>query len=147
MKYTTEIEIRLPRQKVVARFDNLENLYKWQKALKSFENMSGVPGQAGARSKLVYNMNGRTMEMTETIVKRNLPDEFHGIYEAKGVWNSFENYFSEKDEKTTNWKTVSEFRFSSFAMKAMAFLLPGLFKKQTLKTMNDFKTFAESHAD
>ncbi|MEO2058942.1 MAG: SRPBCC family protein, partial [Mesonia sp.] len=37
----------------------------------------------------------------------------------------------------------SEFQFSSFAMKVMGFLMPGAFKKQSLKYMKDFKAFVE----
>ncbi len=145
MKYTTEVEINLPREKVIELFDSTENLYKWQKGLKSFDHISGDPGQEGAKSNLVYEMGKRRLEMTETITKRNLPDEFHGTYETKGVWNGFENYFIDKGEGKTLWRTESEFKSSSIMMKLMMTLMPGMFKKQTLKTMNDFKEFAENN--
>ena len=142
MKYNTEIIIDLPRDQVIELFDSVDNMYKWQKGLKKFEHLSGESGQEGAKSKLYYELGRRKIEMTETITKRNLPDEFHGVYEMQGVWNSFENYFIEEGDKT-KWKTISEFKSSSFAMKLMMSLLPGMFKKQTLTTMNDFKEFAE----
>jgi hypothetical protein len=141
MKYTSEVEINLPREKVIELFDNPDNMPKWQQGLVSFETIKGEQGEEGAQAKLKYKMGKREIEMIETITRRNFPDEFNGTYEAKGVFNVMENIFIDNG-KTTTWKTISEFRFKGF-MKLMALFMPGAFKKQTLKTMNDFKRFAE----
>jgi uncharacterized membrane protein len=146
MKYETEVEIALPREKVIELFDNTENLKKWQKGLLSFEHESGEAGNEGAVSRLKYKMGSREIEMTETITKRNLPEEFTGIYETKGMWNQHENYFKEDGEHATKWKTISEFKSDSFFMKMMMTLMPSSFKKQTKKMMIDFKNFAESES-
>ena len=87
-------------------------------------------------------MNGRKVEMVETITKRNLPDEFSGTYEAKGVFNIQENFFKEDEPGKTKWITNSEFQFSGF-MKLMGLFMPGAFKKETMKHMQSFKEFAE----
>ena len=52
------------------------------------------------------------------------------------------NYFREENGKT-RWISESEFQFSGFGMKLMGLLMPGAFKKQSLKYMEDFKNFAE----
>lgn len=143
MKYELEIIINKPREEVIKLFDNSENLKKWQKGLMEFEHVSGEPGQEGARSKLLYLMNGRETEMTEVITKRAFPEEFHGVYEAHGVYNIQENYFSEEGAGKTKWVSKSEFRFTSMLMKIMAFIMPGAFKSQSFKFMKSFKEFAE----
>ena len=66
MKYTTEIEINLPVEKVIELFDNSDNLSKWQPELISFKHLSGEPGQVGEKSKLRYRMGKREIEMMET---------------------------------------------------------------------------------
>lgn len=142
MKYTTTINIRQARDKVIALFDSVDNMYKWQPGLISFDHLSGDPGREGAKSRLTYKMGKREVEMIETITRRNFPDEFSGTYEARGVWNKQVNYFEVIDENSTRWTSVSEFRCSGF-MKIMCWLMPGAFKKQTLKLMNHFKEFAE----
>lgn len=142
MKYTLDIEIDLPRAKVVELFDNPDNLKKWQPDLVSFEHLSGDPGQVGAKSKLLHKMGKREVEMIETVTSRNLPDEFSGTYEAKGVWNLVENRFVEVDENKTKWILDTEFKCSGF-MRIMALLMPGMFKKQSFKFMQQFKEFAE----
>ena len=141
MKYTCELTIDLPRDEVIALFDDPDNLVKWQPGLKSFEHLSGEPGQSGAKSRLVYDEGGRRIEMIETIVERNLPETFAGTYETKGVWNSVSNHFLEEDGKT-RWVMDSDFRFSGY-MRLMLIFMRGAFRKQTEKTMRRFRDFAE----
>ncbi len=143
MKYTTELTIDLPRTKVIELFDSTENMYKWQKGLKSFEPISGEPGQEGARSKLVFDGRKGDLEMTETITRRNLPDEFHGIYEARGVYNEMYNYFAVIDENHTLWRTISIFKFRGL-MALMAPFMKSAFTGNTLLNMERFKNFAEN---
>ena len=143
MKYTTEVEINLPRKRVIELFDNPDNMPKWQPGLISFEHISGEAGQPGAKSRLKYKMGKREIEMIETVAIRDLPDEFSGYYETKGVWNEVKNYFSEIDSGKTKWKLEAEFKCSGF-MRLIALVMPGMFKKQTLKSMMDFKKFAEN---
>jgi hypothetical protein len=88
MKYTTEVEINQPVQKVVELFDNPDNMKEWMEGLQSFETISGTPGHEGSKAKFIYKMGKREIEMIETITKRNLPKEFTGTYEAKGVFNT-----------------------------------------------------------
>lgn len=142
MKYTHEIEINLPINQVIELFDNANNMKHWQPGLVSFEHLSGTPGQVGAKSKLKYKMGKREIEMIETITVKNLPEEFSGTYEAKGVFNIVKNFFSPLGENKTKYISECEFQFKGF-MKIIAFLMPGMFKKETAKYMKQFKEFAE----
>lgn len=144
MKYTVETTINLPRQKVIELFDNPDNLKHWMEGLISFEHLSGAPGMVGAKSKLTFQMGKRRMELIETITRRDLPDEFSGTYEANGVFNIQRNRFEIIDQNSTRYISETEFKFKGF-MKILAFLMPGAFKKQSMKYLLDFKKFAESH--
>ena len=143
MKYTSEIEINLPREKVIELFDNKANLKHWQEGLQSFEHLSGDPGTIGSKYTLKYKMGKRNIEMTETILKRE-SSNFDFLYEAKGVWNEVKNSFSEIDQNQTKWTIENDFRGKGM-MAIMMFLMPSMFKKQTMKFMNSFKKFTENH--
>ncbi|NAS11894.1 SRPBCC family protein [Poritiphilus flavus] len=143
MKYTTEITIDLPRTEFIKKLDNPENMRHWQRGLTEYKQISGNPGEEGAKMELHYKMGKREMVLVETIIKRNLPYEFHTTYDTKGVHNIQKNYFNDLDDHTTKWISESEFQFSGFMMKVMGFLMPGAFKKQSLKYLQDFKAFAE----
>ncbi len=145
MKYSNEIVIDLPREKVIELFDNVENLEKWQPGFLGFEHISGEPGKEGSKSKMMYQMGKRKVEMIETITKANFPTEFNGTYEAKNVFNIINNRFEQLSSSQTKWISHNEFKFSGF-MRIMGFLMPGAFSKQSYKYMEYFKDFAEKEA-
>jgi len=146
MKYTVSIDLELPRDRVVELFDDPDNLPKWQEGLVRFEPLEGTPGQPGARSRLVFQMGKRRIEMIETITERDLPDVFSGTYDAKGVHNVVSNRFLELGPQRTRWESQNEFRFQGF-MKLIGTLMKGSFPKQSLKYLQDFKAFAEEGKD
>ena len=143
MKYTCEITIDRPLAEVIEKMDNAENMKHWQRGLLGYEFTEGEPGQEGSKMRLNYKMGKREMSLTETIIKRNFPNEFHANYDTKGVHNIQENFFNETADGKTSWRSETEFQFQGFGMKLMGWLMPGAFKKQSLKYMNDFKAFVE----
>ncbi|MBC2840025.1 SRPBCC family protein [Robiginitalea sp. SC105] len=144
MKYTCEIAIDLPRDKMVALLDNPENMKHWQQGLKSYRVLSGVPGREGAQMELEYQMGKRHLVMVETLIKHNPPHELHTTYDTRGVHNIQKNYFEEVGENSSRWISESEFQFSSLPLKLMGWFMPGAFKKQSMKYLEDFKRFAET---
>lgn len=143
MNYTLEISIDLPRETVIEKLDNADNLKHWQRGLTSYEHLSGTPGEEGAKSKLHYKTGKRTVTLVETIIERNFPDALYSTYETKGVFNMQKNYFTVVDANTTKWVSESEFKFTGFMMKIMGAFMSGTFKKQSYRYMEDFKNFAE----
>ena len=146
MKYSSEIIIDLPVEKVIEMFDNADNLFKWQKSLVSFDHISGTPGEVGAISKMKFKTKKREMEMQETIMKKNLPQNFNFLYEAKGVQNWNDNQFESLSEGQTKWRQSNVFKGKGM-IKVFMVIMPGMFKKQTLQYMKDFKSFAETNAN
>lgn len=143
MKYTTEILVDLPLDEFIKKLDNPENMKHWQRGLLGYTHLSGTPGMEGAQTEMRYKMGKREMVLVETILKNNFPYEFHASYDSKAVRNVQKNYFKDINGKSTRWIAESDFQFSGFMMKAMAFLMPGAFKKQSRIYAQDFKAFAE----
>ena len=142
MKFTQQITIDLPRAQVIKLFDNSDNLSKWQPGLVSFKHLSGQAGKKGAISTLVFNENGREMEMIETILVSNFPDEFSAKYETRGadIWQ--ENHFSEESPDTTRWRTENYFQFRGL-YKLMEIFFRGSTRRQSFQYLQYFKDFAE----
>lgn len=141
MKYSLEILIDAPRPEVIRLFDSADNLYKWQPELQDFEHLSGEPGRKGSKSRMFYNMDGREVEMIETITKRNFPEEFSSTYEANGVLNIQNNEFVEIGDQT-KWISHAEFKFSGFFALIFPFMKKS-FKKQSCLFQERFKKFVE----
>lgn len=145
--YTAEIEIGLPRDQVIALFDDAENLFKWQAGLQSFDPVSGSPGQPGAKSKMVYLNGKQRIELVETVTRRDLPDAFDGHYAWSGGENTLHNRFIAVDAQTTRWESTCTYRFHSPFLKLMGIFLPGMFRKQNMKFLENFKAFCEDGHD
>jgi ribonucleotide reductase alpha subunit len=144
MKYSCEIVIDKPVDEVISKLDSPQNFKHWQEGLVATEHLSGDPGELGAKMKLTYRFGKREMEMTETILKRAFPKEYHVSYATNGMRNIQKNYFKTTKEGFTKWVTESEFQPTSFRMRALLFLMPNAFKKQSFKYMSNFKKFIET---
>ena len=144
MKFTCEIIIDLPRDRVVELWENNDNLKHWQEGFVSYDILDEERDKKGARSRYVYKMGRKEMEITESIMVDNLPDYFVAYYEHESMSNSMSNHFEIIDTDKTRWKAVINYtKFNGIIPKAMGFLMPGVFKKQTQKWLDNFKAFAE----
>ena len=101
MRYTTVVDINVGRDRLIELFDSSENMKKWQPDLVSYAQMSGEPGQVGAKMELVYNMGNKECKLVETITVKNLPEEFAATYETDKMWNLVTNQFYVLDDERT----------------------------------------------
>ena len=146
MKYTVSLEIDRPRDEVARLFADVDARPKWQRGFESAEVLEGEAGQPGAKSKLVFRMGKRGMEMIETLGRREPPELFESSYDTKGVHNIVVTRLEELEGGRTRIHADNEFRFSGM-MKIVGFLAKKAFPRQTLKYMTDFKIFAETGLD
>ena len=143
MKYTTEVTIaRLP-DKVLETLADSRHYSEWMDTLVSQEVLEGEPGQVGTKTRLSHKMGRREVAMVETITQRDDPRQMTATYEADGVWNQALNRFEALEDGGTRWVMETEFRCKG-VMWLMTKIMPSMFKRQTEKTMNAFKTFIES---
>jgi hypothetical protein len=145
MDFSHEIIVNVARERFVELFDDPDNLPKWQEGLVAFEPLGGTPGHPGATSKLTFKRGRGTMEMVETITRREMPDAFDGTYDARGVHNISRNEFHEVGPGATRWVAHNVFEFRG-AMKVIGLLFGKSFPKENQKFMEAFKAFAERAA-
>lgn len=146
MQYQQQIILNIPFSIMIDLFENPDNLKKWQPDVVSFRPISGTIGQPGAVSELTVDMKVKHITMKETIIKRDLPDEFVIFYEADGVTNTVTNRFKELGDKQTQWIMENDYQFKGL-LKYAALAMKGIFKKQTQVTMERFKKFSEGLSD
>ena len=146
MKYSNEVTIFAPREKVVELFQDSEKIAMWQPGFISMELIEGEGGTVGTKHRMKYKMGKRDIEMVETILVNELPDAFTATYEAKNVHNVVENYFYDNQDGTTRYRTQNEFKMSGM-MKLFGWIMPGAFKKQSQKYLDLFKQFVEKEVN
>ncbi|RKE94708.1 SRPBCC family protein [Ichthyenterobacterium magnum] len=141
MKFTCAIDINAPINYVSELFKNPEYLKYHQDGFISKEHLSGTVGSKAAKSKLTY----KRLELIETIITNNLPDEFMALYEHKHTTNTMKvNFEALSDTKTKYISEIEYTAFNGFLINVLVKLFPSMFKKQVYKWMQNFKTFCES---
>ena len=146
MKYTCTVAINKPIADVVSLWENESNFKEWQDGFESIELLSGEIGQKDAKSKIILDDN-RRIELIETIISNNLPDEKVALYEHIHMDNLQTTRFKPLGEEKTEYISIVEYtKFKGFMVKLMAKLFPSKFKAQSQKWMDQFKAFAEKIA-
>ena len=145
--YSLEIEIDVPRDKATELFGDPDAIGKWQPGFQSIEELPAEDGTSQKRYRLRYSHGKREIEMIETVEVDALPDEFTASYDAPGVFMRVKNRFEEIGADKTRWISENEATTSGMMMKLMALLMPGCFKKQSFKYMENFKALAEDGTD
>ncbi|BEL04532.1 hypothetical protein Q0Z83_027230 [Actinoplanes sichuanensis] len=157
MKYSVSIEIAVPRERAVQMLADPAQMPKWLRGLVLHEPLTGMHGHVGTESRVVFGTGGRQIECTETITRREpadlqeIPSEtvvhFEREIVAEGMWNAVRDRLTEAGPEATLWVSENEFRFSNVPMRLMGRLMPGVFRKQSLQHMQDFKEYAEHGTD
>jgi hypothetical protein len=108
------------------------------------EHLSGVPGEVGAKSKIVFRHGKGEMVLIETILVKRRPEELTGLYEHTHMVNTMCNRFRAVGPERTRYEAEIEYtQFNGWMPRLMARLMPGMFKKNTQRMLDRFKTFAE----
>jgi len=141
MKFTCSVCINQQIDKVIEIFLDPNNLKHVQQGFVSKELISGDSGKVGAKSKMVYEK----LELVETIITNNLPEEFKALYEHKHMVNTMKVSFIPLNNVSTRYISEIEYtKFNGILIKLIATLFPRMFKKQVLKWMHLFKNYAEN---
>lgn len=141
MKFNYSAKINAPREKVIELFNNVEHYPNWFASFVSYEQLSGKYAEVGAKARVMFKNN---MEITETILVNNLPEEKTMLSEHKHMTNTMKNTFDAIDNNTTHYTVEIEYtQFVGFMPKLMSKLFPGIFKNGTKKMVKAFKEFVE----
>ena len=147
MKFSCSVTINKPKEHVIKYFMNTEYLKEYQEGFLKKELISGPEQEEGSIAKLYYKMGKGHMELTETVIENKLPDYFYAQYYHKHTENTMKTHFKEISDNATQLTSEIHYTaFKGFMIKTLAFLFPGMFKKQVQKWLNNLKTFAESQA-
>lgn len=148
MKFTCKTYINLPRSEVVKLWDNDNNFKEWQDGFVKIEYLFGEPRATGSQARIFLEQGKQKLELLETVIANYLPNELKAKYEHTHMTNTLTTRFKSVSEHKTEYIAEIEYtKFNGFMPKLMAFLFPGMFKRQTQKWLNQFKRFAEAHAN
>jgi len=144
MKFTCSVDVNLPLDKVAFLFEDEDSAKHWQDHFESITLISGEKRVPGSKYRIQYG-GKRPFELIETLLIYEMPYRFKGLYEHKKMSNTMDNRMEVLTENTTRWTAEIEYTIMKGPLKFFAWLMPGMFKKQTQKWLDQFKQYAEQY--
>ena len=144
MKYTCTVKVPLDRDACIKLWMDESKFGLWQDGFKQRNWTEGEPNQPNSKSEILFVQGKRRMELSETILENKLPEYFLGKYDHIHMTNTQKTSFEIVSPTVTLIKSEVEYTaFHSFAPRVMAKLFPGMFRKQSQKWLDQFKSLAE----
>lgn len=149
MKFLCTIDVALPRNLLLALWQDPRKFKDWQGDFVHAELLSGSPGQVGARTKKIYLQRDRKQyTLIETILAQDLPGELVAHYEAEMMSNTMTHRFLQLGAHLTRWEVEIRYhRFQDLGLRLLAILYPGMFRSQVQRWQLEFREFAEKQLE
>jgi len=146
MKFKISTVINKPRDIVIQYFIDPQYMSHYHNGFIRKENVEGEPQQTNSTAILYYDMGKRgIMELHETILDNALPDHFLAAYHHSHTDNTMLSTFEALDENTTRYDAEVDYTaLRGFVLKLISWIYPGMFKKQVVLMIDNFKKFVES---
>lgn len=142
MNYTIKNNIKASLNTVANKIADPKAAKEWTEGLESVEQIESEYCKVGSKRKLTYKFGKKEMIMTETILENDLPKSIKFAYDSSMGRNIVELVFEELSSNETQQTCHTEIQINGW-MKYVSFLFGGMFKKQTQKYMEAFKSYAE----
>jgi carbon monoxide dehydrogenase subunit G len=140
----TRIIINKPIKEVWQFFENPDNLKLWLSGFQKVEQVSGIPGTAGAKAKHYFLERGKELVLEEEITEVIPEKKFAGTLGSSMMVNTVTNYFNDLGNGQTEITLSSDTQFKGFLWKQIGPLMKGEFKKRQEKDLQTLKQVLEN---
>jgi len=141
----TEVVVNQPIDKVFELYMDKNRFKDWKKDFVSYEQMSGVAGEVGSVTRLVY----KKFVMIETITLKKGPEEMIATYEHRHgnntmMFHTAKNRFTSLGGTRTLIEVDSEItKVNGFVFGLIMKLMAGAGRKHAQEQLDRFKVIAE----
>ncbi len=147
MKHKLEVEINLPREKVIELYTNMENMKHWVPGVTKVKKISGEKGEVGSKYNITVEQEDVKLDMITTVSVVNLPKEYvtktDTTWIPGGMVEEARTYFEVL--RTGKTKLVVESTFGGGILaKIFSFIGYFFLKNSAIKGIRKFKEFAEN---
>ena len=129
MKYTVRITIDRPIDKVWSYLDDPRRQPQWQRDLTHYQPLSGEPGRAGAKAKLIFQEGGKKLILTEEIKERRPEEKIKVLLTHDQVRTRRELLLVDQGGRTELIVTTDT-QFTSLPYQLIAPFMKGSFARQ-----------------
>ncbi|MEJ2006053.1 MAG: SRPBCC family protein [Cyclobacteriaceae bacterium] len=143
MKLISSVEINKNRQSVWNLLNDPSLFPQWQKGYESTVQLSGSPGEEGARAQHVFNESGKKFTFTEEVLESQEPEKILVTLDSDVMTYRIETTLEELGEQTRVTMTAQT-TMKAFSFKILSPFLSKSFQKRQDEDLRRFKELAES---
>ena len=115
MRFGWEADIERPMDEIVAALRDPQSPLEWQPGLARIEPISGHPGREGSVSEYVFDLDGNTFRLTETVVVDRLPEQRTTRYEGRGMRHKITHELEAAGSGHTTLRAIHEGHLTGMA--------------------------------
>ncbi|USX48834.1 SRPBCC family protein [Lentzea sp. HUAS12] len=138
MRFTQEVVLEQPIERVRVLTSDPAHLHRWQPDLVGITPHGETPGAVGSTATLTY----RKFTLEETVLAANA-DERISRYETRGMVHTITNRYSAIDDQRTLLVCDNEFQLSGLLALGRRMLEKSL-REQVERNVGNFKTFIDA---
>lgn len=140
MRFTSEVVLNQPIERVRVLTSDPAHLHRWQPDLVSITQHSETPGAAGSTATLTY----RKFTLEETVLAATA-DERISRYETRGMVHTISNRYTRIDDQRTKLVSDNELQLSGL-LKLGRRVLEKSLREQAERNLGNFKAFIDNAA-
>jgi hypothetical protein len=144
MRSVVQVEIEMPKDRVVALYADPENSTEWMDDIDRYEAIRGKPGLPGSKYRLVPKHG--SMVFVATVLDNPSPDEVRLELEAPKVTVSVTGRFGSISAHRTRLTSVEVFQFKGMFSRLKGVLASAAIQRAHRRHMAAFARFAEAQS-
>ena len=143
MRFSWELEIAQPLERVLEVLEDPYHPLAWQPGLVSITPLEGSLGAEGSVASYQYDLDGQYFELRETIVVNQTPAEHTARYEGRGMVHTVTNRFEPADVGTTRLVSRHQGYFTG-VVRLLSPLLRRPMRERWRVELARFRTYVET---
>lgn len=140
--YETQIKIDRPVKEVYAAMNSYEKAPQWITGLKKVEALSGTPGQAGSKSKYIFEERGKEVIFYEKILEVQ-PESYFTYHLTSDAVNVEAKTVLKPSDNGTVVQMHNKVSGNGLMMKLAMPLMKGVMKKRQEQDLQQLKAMIE----
>jgi hypothetical protein len=108
VRFGWEADLSRPLHEVQAALEDPEHPLSWRPGLVRIEPQEGEIGREGSVARYVFDLDGTTYYLTETILTDRLPEEHVARYVGRGMRHRITTSLTAVGDQATTIRTVHE---------------------------------------
>lgn len=145
--YQNTVTINRPAEVVWQVFTDAEKMDRWLAGMQSIDTLEGEPMAEGSRYRLIFNMEGEEIAITEEVTEVREPELFAFTLESQPLTSQVEIKFTALDSSTTRVDAHTLSEGNGLFWKPIITLSGSVMQQQSQVSYDKLKALVETGSD